>query len=108
MFSSTVARLALAAMLVGPTIGVLATPAAAEPPTGPCVPAAVDQVTPPLQEPDPTSPSCEDEKDACFSGSAQEGIYGERYVPVEAVRMCMEAYRACIAAQPEEGDEGVG
>lgn len=31
-----------------------------------------------------------------MSGSAQETTFGGRYVPTEAVAMCMDAYRACI------------
>ena len=32
-----------------------------------------------------------------MSGSAQTGTYGARYVPPDAVKMCMDAYRACIS-----------
>lgn len=34
-----------------------------------------------------------------MSASVQIGIYGERYVPPDAVAMCMDAYRSCIANQ---------
>jgi hypothetical protein len=44
------------------------------------------------------SPSCDSEKQQCMSASVQEGIYGERYVPPDAVAMCMEAYRDCTNA----------
>ena len=114
MFSRSFARLALATLLLSPLAGVSVSPAAAQPEATPCVSGgqAVDDplslilsqdglFEPPLQEPDTPSPSCEDQRQQCFSGSAQEGIYGERYVPVEAVRMCMEQYRACIGAQSE-------
>lgn len=42
------------------------------------------------------SATCERNKQACMSGSARTGNYGARYVPPEAVRMCMDQYRACI------------
>lgn len=120
MTSISVARLALATILLCPIAGLSVSPAAAQPPTGPCV-GAVETVDPialillgdplfnlPLQEPDTPTVSCESQREDCMSASVQEGIYGERYVPAEAVRMCMEAYRSCIAEQPEEGSEGVG
>jgi len=44
------------------------------------------------------SPSCDSEKQQCMSASVQEGIYGERYVPPDAVAMCMQAYRDCVNA----------
>ena len=43
------------------------------------------------------SPTCERDKQACMRGSAQTGTYGARYVPPKAVKMCMDAYRACIS-----------
>jgi hypothetical protein len=42
------------------------------------------------------SPACERDRKACLAGSARTGTYGARYVPPEAVRMCYDAYRACI------------
>ena len=42
------------------------------------------------------SATCERNKQACMSGSARTGNFGARYVPPEAVRMCMDQYRACI------------
>jgi hypothetical protein len=42
------------------------------------------------------SPACERDRKACMAGSARTGHFGARYVPPEAVRMCMDAYRACI------------
>lgn len=36
-----------------------------------------------------------------MAGSAQETTFGGRYVPTEAVSMCMEAYRACINEQSD-------
>lgn len=113
MISRSVARLALATLLLSPLAGVSVSPAAAQPPTAPCAGGgqAVDPLSLillqdsffdlPLEQPDTPSPSCEDQRQSCFSGSAQEGIYGERYVPVEAVRMCMEQYRACLGTQSE-------
>lgn len=124
MSSIPVARLALATMLLCPIAVVLATPAVAEPPASPCVsagdivdplalmlppqdgPAMIDPVTLPLQEPDTPTTSCDSELDDCMSASVQEGIYGERYVPPDAVAMCYEAYRSCTGEQSEEG--GVG
>ena len=44
------------------------------------------------------SPSCDSQKQQCMSASVQEGIYGERYVPPDAVAMCMQAYRDCTNA----------
>ena len=43
------------------------------------------------------SPTCERDRKACLAGSARTGTYGARYVPPEAVRMCYDAYRACIS-----------
>ncbi|XTP33104.1 hypothetical protein ACORG1_22815 [Mycobacterium sp. TJFP1] len=113
MFSRYAARLALATLLLSP-LAVSVSPAAAQPQaTTPCVSGgqAADPLSlilsqdglfePPLQEPDTPSPSCDDQRQECFSGNAREGIYGERYVPVEAVQMCMEQYRACTGAQSE-------
>ncbi|WP_275571348.1 hypothetical protein [Mycolicibacterium vanbaalenii] len=113
MFSRSVARLALATLLLSPLAGVSVSPAAAQPHATPCVGGgqAVDPLSlilsqdglfePPLQEPDTPSPSCDSQRQECLSGNAREGIYGERYVPPEAVAMCMEQYRACIGAQSE-------
>jgi hypothetical protein len=42
------------------------------------------------------SASCDRNRKACYAGSAHTGSFGSRYVPPEAVRMCEEAYRACI------------
>ncbi len=42
------------------------------------------------------SATCERNKQACMSGSARTGNFGARYVPPEAVKMCMDQYRACI------------
>ena len=50
--------------------------------------------------------SCTDQRQQCMSGSVQEGIYGERYVPPDAVAMCMEAYRDCINANSDDGSVG--
>ncbi|CAN3130137.1 hypothetical protein ACNUDN_19620 [Mycobacterium sp. smrl_JER01] len=114
MSAHTLARLVLATLLLFPLAGVSLGPAAAQPQGAPCLSGglAADPLSlilsqggffePPLQDPDTSSPSCEDQRQECFSGSAQEGIYGERYVPVEAVQMCMEQYRACVGAQPDE------
>ncbi len=56
------------------------------------------------------SPSCDSEKQLCMSASVQEGIYGEQYVPPDAVAMCMEAYRDCINANSDSdsGSDAVG
>lgn len=69
---------------------------------GPVGVAGAQPTTEPEPEPD-ASPSCADARDECMSGSAQTGIYGERYVPPEAVAMCMEAYRDCVGAEDAEG-----
>ncbi|QZT61476.1 hypothetical protein [Mycolicibacterium austroafricanum] len=110
MLPRSVVRLALATLLLSPLAGVSVSPAAA----APCVSEgdAADPIAlilfqdslfdPPLQQPDTPSPSCDSQRKECLSGSAQTGIYGERYVPPEAVAMCMEQYRACTAAQPAE------
>lgn len=52
--------------------------------------------------------SCTDQKQQCMSGSVQEGIYGERYVPPDAVALCMDAYRDCINANTDSGSGAVG
>lgn len=100
MFPTAVARLALATFLLWPIAGVVAGPAAAEPQTPPCVSTGDgNDPTDVIPAPDAPSPSCNSQKQACMSGSVQIGIYGERYVPPDAVAMCMDAYRACIANQ---------
>lgn len=118
--SSSIARLALATVLICPVAGVLAIPAAAEPSTRSCEsavqvadlvtafsptpePLAVNLVPVPLQEP---TTSCGSELDDCMSASVQIGIYGERYVPPDATAACYDAYRSCTAEQSEDG--GVG
>ncbi len=52
------------------------------------------------------SPSCTSDKEQCMSANVQEGIYGERYVPPDAVAMCMDAYRDCVNAN--SGTDAVG
>ena len=42
------------------------------------------------------SVSCDRERQACMSGSARTGTYGERYVPPDDAARCHEAYRACV------------
>ncbi|WP_176357480.1 hypothetical protein [Mycobacterium persicum] len=103
-----VARLALATVLLCPIAGVLASPAAAESPTTPCISGetAGDLGTLPLQPQDAPTTSCTSEKQACMSASVQIGIYGERYVPPDAAAMCWEAYRTCIANQSDDGGSG--
>lgn len=99
MSSITFARLALATILLCPIAGALATPAAAEPATTPCVSAGeiADPTALILPSEDAPTTSCDSQKQACMSASVQVGIYGERYVPPDAVAQCMEAYRACTA-----------
>ncbi|UGT89636.1 hypothetical protein [Mycobacterium ostraviense] len=102
-----VARLALATVLLCPIASVLATPAAAVSPTTPCVSGKTgDLGSLSLQQQDAPTTSCNSEKQACMSASVQIGIYGERYVPPDAAAMCWEAYRACIANQPDDGGSG--
>ncbi len=103
MFSTPVARLALATSLLCPIAGVLATPAAAEPAISPCVSAAEsgDPTALILPPQDAPTTSCDSEKQACMSASVQTGIYGERYVPPDAVAKCMQAYRDCIHNQSQ-------
>ncbi len=101
MSTKIVARVGLAAVLLFPIAGVVATPAAAEPPTTPCssewqIVDPVDPLDLILQPQDSPTTSCESDKQACMSGSVQTGIYGEQYVPPDAVAMCMDAYRACL------------
>jgi hypothetical protein len=100
MFPTALARLALATVLLCPIAGAVAGPAAAEPQTTPCVNTGegVDP-TDAIPAPDAPSPSCDSQKQACMSASVQIGIYGERYVPPDAVAQCMEAYRSCINNQ---------
>lgn len=105
MPSMPVARLALAAILLCPVAGVLASPAAADPPTTPCVSAGevADPMAPIVPPQDAPTTSCDSQKQACMSASVQIGIYGERYVPPDAVANCMEAYRDCIGQRPSDG-----
>lgn len=98
MFPIAVARLALATVLLGPIAGVVAGPAAAEPQTAPCVSTGEDP-TDVIGPPGAPTISCDSQKQACMSASVQVGIYGQRYVPPDAVAQCMEAYRSCIADQ---------
>lgn len=108
MSSLSIARLALATILFCPIAGVLATPAAAEPAITPCVSAGESAnlaglILPPQDAP---TTSCDSQKQACMSASVQIGIYGERYVPPDAVAQCMEAYRDCIHNQSQTGGQG--
>ncbi len=105
MFSIPVARLALATILLFPIAGILASPAAAEPAMTPCVSAGeiADPIAPILSPQDAPTTSCDSQKQACMSASVQTGIYGERYVPPDAVAKCMEAYRDCIRNQSQNG-----
>lgn len=85
---STLAATATAAAgLLLPVAGLSASAAHAVP-VSPCAPAGPFERAP--------AQSCEDQREACMSGSAQETTFGGRYVPTEAVAMCMDAYRACI------------
>ncbi len=100
MISTTVARLALASVLLWPTGVVVAGTAAAEPQTTPCVSTGEgNDPTDVFPAPDSPSPSCDSQKQACMSAGVQIGIYGERYVPPDVVAQCMAAYRSCIANQ---------
>ncbi len=105
MFSTPVARLALASILLFPIAGVVATPATAEPAITPCVSAGeiADPMAPIPSPQDAPTTSCDSEKQACMSASVQTGIYGERYVPPDAVAKCMQAYRDCIHNQSQNG-----
>lgn len=118
------ARLVLTTVLLCPIAVALATTAAAESPATPCLNGAelvdlmapilpaedsltpIDLITFSLEQPDTPTVSCASEKQDCMSASAQTGIYGERYVPPDAVAACMEAYWACTAQQ--SGEDGVG
>ncbi len=108
MSAISVARLALATILFCPIVGVLATPAAAEPAITPCVSAGEipDPMAPTLSPQDAPTTSCDSQKQACMSASVQIGIYGERYVPPDAVAKCMQAYRDCIHNQSQNGGQG--
>ncbi len=119
MLSIPGTRLALAAILLYPVAGVLTTPAAAEPPTTTCLSAGeiadpTGLILPPqdssttanlvsMAPQDTPTTSCNSQKQACMSASVETGIYGERYVPPDAVAKCMEAYRDCIGNQPQGG-----
>ncbi len=104
MSSIRVARLVLAAVLLCPTAGVLATPAAAEPSTTPCVDGGeIADQTALISPQDAPTTSRDSQKQACMSANVQIGIYGERYVPPDAVAQCMEAYRDCVGKQSSDG-----
>ena len=105
MSAKIVARLAVATVLLYPIAGVVATPAAAESPTTPCASEGqiVDPVALLLQPQESPTASCASDKQNCMSASVQTGIYGETYVPPDAVATCMEAYQACLNNQPGEG-----
>ncbi len=105
MSSLSVARLALATILFCAIAGFLAAPAAAEPAITPCVSAGeiADPMVPILSPKDAPTTSCDSQKQACMSASVQTGIYGERYVPPDAVAKRMEAYRDCIHNQTQNG-----
>lgn len=79
-----------AAGLLLPAAALSAPAADAEPVASPCAPAGPFDLAP--------AQSCTDQKQQCMSASVQEGIYGERYVPPDAVAMCMQAYRDCVNA----------
>ncbi|WP_137144795.1 hypothetical protein [Mycolicibacterium sp. CR10] len=118
------ARVVLTTVLLCPIAVALATDAGADSPTTACLSATelvdlvapilppqdsltpIDLITFSLEQPDTPTVSCTSEKDACMSASVQTGIYGERYVPPDAVATCMEAYWACTDQQ--SGEEGVG
>ena len=78
---NTLSALFMAAAIVAPVQGMAAT---AELPTVHFVQKRVP------------SPTCDRNRKACYAGSARTGTYGSRYVPPEAVRMCEDAYRACV------------
>ncbi|MDP7734027.1 hypothetical protein [Mycobacterium paragordonae] len=99
MISMTVARLAIATVLICPVAGIVAGPAAAEPETTPCLTGEGNDPTDVIPAPDAPTTSCDSQKQACMSANVQIGIYGERYVPPDAVAQCMEAYRTCIASR---------
>jgi len=85
---STMTMTAVAAAgLLLPAAG-LSAPAANAVPVSPCAPAGPFDLAP--------AQSCEDQREQCFAGSAQETTFGGRYVPTEVVAMCMDVYRACI------------
>ena len=73
-------------------------------PKSPCSPG----VAPTVPADFSPSASCTSDKQQCMSASVQEGIYGEQYVPPDAVAMCMEAYRDCINANSNSGTDAVG
>lgn len=100
MFPTTVARLALATVLLCPIAGIEAGSAVAEPQTTPCLTTGEGaDPTDVLPASDAPTTSCDSQKQACMSASVQVGIYGKRYVPPDAVAQCMEAYRSCIGNQ---------
>ena len=99
MIFGVVSKMAIVAVAAAglsvPAVATAAPPASAEQ-QPPCA-AAADM---PVAGPYATAPaqSCTDAKQQCMSASVQEGIYGERYVPPDAVAMCMQAYRDCVNA----------
>ena len=113
------ARVVLTTVLLCPIAVALATDAAADLPTTACLSAAelvdpmapilppqdsltsIDLITYLFEQPDTPTTSCASKRDDCMSASVQTGIYGEEYVPPDAVATCMEAYWACADQQPE-------
>lgn len=97
---------AVAAIGLSIPVVVVSTPlASALPvPQSPCSPVAAPTAPADFSP----SPSCTSDKEQCMAASVQEGIYGERYVPPDAVAMCMQAYWDCANANSDSGTDAVG
>jgi len=111
MKSSLVSRMTLAAVAAA---GLSVPAAAVSTPLASASPAPQSQCSAAVTMPaagfklDEPANSCTDQKQQCMSASVQEGIYGERYVPPDAVAMCMDAYRDCVNANTDSGSDAVG
>jgi hypothetical protein len=111
MRSTWVSRMTLAAVAAA---GLSVPAAAVSAPLASAAPAPQSQCSAAVAMPaagyarDEPANSCTDQKQQCMSASVQEGIYGERYVPPDAVAMCMQAYRDCANANTDSGTGAVG
>lgn len=92
--ASKLTVVAVAALGLSLPGAALSTPSVSAAPQSPCAP-TIDMAAAGPYDASPAQ-SCTDLKQQCMSASVQEGIYGERYVPPDAVAMCMQAYRDCV------------
>ncbi len=107
MSAIAVARLALAAILIYPIAGIVATPAVAESPTSPCVSAGeVGDPADVLAPQDAPSPSCDSQKQACMSASVQTGPYGENMCRPTLSRSAWMPIGPALPTSPAARDRG--